>query len=162
MPLSGKFPEFPWDTLAEAKKLASEHPQGIVDLSIGTPVDPAPAVAQQALARAADAHGYPTVFGPESVRQSAVDWLERRFSITGITANNVLPTIGSKELIANLVLQLGFGPGDLIGIRELAYPTYEVSAQLAGAEFLATDSTIGFGPRSPKLVFINSPANPHG
>lgn len=162
MRLSERFPEFPWDTLAGAKATAAAHPGGIVDLSIGTPVDPAPTVAQVALADAADAHGYPTVWGPESSRQAVVDWLERRFSITGVTPQQVLPSIGSKELIANLVHQLGFGPGDLIGGPELAYPTYQVSAQLAGAEFLATDSTIGFGPRTPKLVFINSPANPHG
>ncbi len=162
MALSERFPEFPWDTLAEAKAKAAAHPRGIVDLSIGTPIDPAPEVAQQALTAASDAHGYPTVFGTEELRQSVVDWLSRRFSISGISAQQVLPTIGSKEFIANLVQQLGFGPGDLIGIPELAYPTYEVSARLAGAEYLATDSAIGFGPRSPKLVFINSPANPHG
>lgn len=162
MRVSERFPEFPWDTLAEAKAKAESHPAGIVDLSIGTPVDSAPQLAQDALGLAADAHGYPTVFGPESTRQAVVGWLERRFSITGVSASQVLPTIGSKELIANLVLQLGFGPGDLIGVPELAYPTYEVSARLAGAEYLATDSTIGFGPRNPKLVFINSPANPHG
>lgn len=162
LPVSERFPEFPWDTLADAKATANAHPGGIVDLSIGTPVDAAPAVAQEALSSAADAHGYPTVFGPVSARQAVVDWLQRRFGITGVTANHVLPSIGSKELIANLVLQLGFGPGDLIGVPELAYPTYEVSARLAGAEYLATDSTIGFGPRRPQLVFINSPANPHG
>ncbi|TXJ07450.1 MAG: succinyldiaminopimelate transaminase [Aeromicrobium sp.] len=162
VPLSDRFPDFPWDTLAAAKAKAASHPGGIVDLSIGTPVDPAPQCAQDALAQAADAHGYPTVFGTQDLRQSVVDWFERRFDISGLSANAVLPTIGSKELIANLVLQLGFGPGDLIGVPELAYPTYAVSAQLAGAEYLATDSTIGFGPRRPKLVFINSPANPHG
>lgn len=162
MRVSERFPEFPWDTLEDAKALAAAHPDGMVDLSIGTPVDPAPDVARQALIAAADAHGYPTVAGTDALRGSVVDWLERRFAITGIDAAQVLPTVGSKEFIANLVLQLGLGPGDLIGIPELAYPTYEVSARLAGAEILATDSTTGFGPRRASLVFLNSPANPHG
>jgi succinyldiaminopimelate transaminase len=160
--VSARFPEFPWDTLAAAKSRASAHPGGLVDLSIGTPVDPTPAVARDALVGAADSPGYPTVFGPETLRQAAVDWLERRFGVTGLTADQVLPTVGSKELIANLPTQLGLGPDDLVVIPELAYPTYEVGARYAGCEVLAADSTIAIGPRSPALIYINSPANPHG
>ena len=74
----------------------------------------------------------------------------------------MLPTIGSKEFIANLCVQLGLGADDLVGIPELAYPTYEVSARYAGARVLPTDSITAFGPQRPALVFINSPANPHG
>ena len=160
--VSERFPEFPWDTLAAAKERASAHPGGLVDLSIGTPVDPTPAVAREALVGAADSPGYPTVFGPESLRQAAVDWLERRFEVTGLSAAQVLPTIGSKELIANLPTQLGLGADDLVVIPELAYPTYEVGARYAGCEVLAADSTIAIGPRTPALIYINSPANPHG
>lgn len=160
--ISGRFPDFPWDTIAAAKARAAAHPDGIIDLSIGTPVDSTPAIARDALIAAADAHGYPTVFGPQSLRQSVVDWLERRFDITGISASQVLPSIGSKEFIANLCVQLGIGAGDLVGIPECAYPTYEVSARYAGATAVATDSVIGFGPQRPALVFLNSPANPHG
>ncbi|AWB93039.1 succinyldiaminopimelate transaminase [Aeromicrobium chenweiae] len=160
--VSERFPEFPWDTLAGAKARAAAHPDGIVDLSIGTPVDPTPAVAREALVDAADAPGYPTVFGPESLRQAAVDWIERRFGVTGLSPAQVLPTIGSKELIANLPVQLGLGAGDLIVIPELAYPTYEVGARFAGCEVLAADSTVAIGPRRPALIYLNSPANPHG
>ncbi|MCL3817973.1 succinyldiaminopimelate transaminase [Aeromicrobium wangtongii] len=160
--VSERFPEFPWDTIAGAKARAAEHPGGIVDLSIGTPVDPTPEVAREALVGAADSPGYPTVFGPESLRQAAVDWLERRFEITGLSPSQVLPTVGSKELIANLPMQLGLGAGDLVVIPELAYPTYEVGARYAGCEVLAADSTISIGPRKPALIYLNSPANPHG
>lgn len=160
--VSELFPDFPWDTIAAAKARAAEHPGGIVDLSIGTPVDPTPAVAREALVAAADSPGYPTVLGPESLRQAVVDWLERRFAITGVGTDNVLATIGSKELIANLCVQLGLAPGDVVGIPETAYPTYAVSAAYAGATAIATDSRVAFGPQRPKLVFINFPANPHG
>lgn len=160
--VSARFPEFPWDTIAAAKARASAHPGGLIDLSIGTPVDPTPAVAQEALIAAANAPGYPTVFGPESLRQAAVDWMERRFGVIGLSASQVLPVMGSKELIATLPLQLGLGAGDLIVVPELAYPTYEVGAQLAGCEVVATDSTIALGPRAPAIIFINSPGNPTG
>lgn len=161
-PVSIRFPDFPWDTIAGAKVRAAEHPDGIVDLSIGTPVDPTPEVARQALIAAADSPGYPTVLGPESLRRAVVDWLDRRFAISGIGTDEVLATIGSKELIANLCVQLGLGPGDVVGIPETAYPTYAVSAAYAGATAIATDSRVAFGPQRPKLVFINFPANPHG
>jgi aspartate/methionine/tyrosine aminotransferase len=56
-------PDYPWDTMAPYRAVAAEHPGGVVDLSIGTPVDPTPLVVQDALASAADAHGYPTTHG---------------------------------------------------------------------------------------------------
>ncbi|EFQ82785.1 succinyldiaminopimelate transaminase [Aeromicrobium marinum DSM 15272] len=161
-PVSARFPDFPWDTLAAAKTRAAEHPGGIVDLSIGTPVDPTPEVARAALVAAADAPGYPTVLGPVEVRQAAVSWLERRAGVTGLRPDQVLMTIGSKELIANLPVQLGLGAGDLVVFPELAYPTYEVGARYAGCEVLAADSTVAIGPRTPALLYLNSPANPSG
>lgn len=160
--VSGRFPEFPWDTIADAKAAAEAHPDGIVDLSIGTPVDPAPAIAREALAGASDAHGYPTVLGPEPLRQSAVDWLARRFGVVGLDSGQVLPVIGSKELIANLPAQLGIGVGDVVVFPELAYPTYEVGARYVGAVPVAADRPGDYGDTVPALVYINSPANPNG
>jgi len=160
--VSGRLPDFPWDTLVDAKARAAAHPDGIVDLSIGTPVDDAPAVAQQALLSAANAPGYPTVLGPEPMRQAAVDWLDRRFGVTGLGPEHILATIGSKELIGNLPAQLGLGPNDLVVVPELAYPTYEVGARYAGCRTIAADSTVALGPERPALVYVNSPANPHG
>ncbi|MGJ9414237.1 succinyldiaminopimelate transaminase [Aeromicrobium sp. CF4.19] len=160
--VSDRFPDFPWDTIAAAKMRAAEHPDGLVDLSIGTPVDPTPAVVREALVSAADSPGYPTVLGPEAVRRSIVDWLERRAGVSGLDVDQVLMTMGSKELIANLPTQLGLGPQDTVVIPELAYPTYEVGARYAGCRVVATDSTVAMGPEAPALVYINSPANPHG
>ena len=160
--VSARFPEFPWDTIAAAKETASAYRGGIVDLSIGTPVDPTPGVAQEALTAASNSPGYPAVYGTAPVRQAAVDWLQRKFGVTGLSADAVLPTIGSKELIAGLPMQLGVGAGDTIVVPELAYPTYEVGARLVGATVIASDSTVGVGPVTPKIFFINSPSNPTG
>lgn len=161
-PVSSLFPEFPWDTLAEAKATALRHREGIADLSIGTPVDDAPEIARVALAAASNSPGYPTVFGPVTLRQGVVDWLERRFAITGITSDEVLPTIGSKEFIAQLPAQLGLGPADTVAFPKLAYPTYEVGARYVGANALAADTVADLGDAVPAILFVNSPANPHG
>jgi len=133
-----------------------------VDLSIGTPVDPTPAVVQDALIAAADSPGYPVTIGLRETRQACIDWLERKAGATGLDLDSVLPVIGSKELIASLALHLGIGAGDLVVRPRLAYPTYEVGAALAGAECAAADAMLDLGPRRPKIVWVNSPSNPTG
>ncbi|MCZ4497598.1 MAG: succinyldiaminopimelate transaminase [Marmoricola sp.] len=160
--MSARLPDFPWDRLAPYGDTARAHPDGIVDLSVGTPVDPTPEVVQRALVAAADSPGYPTTIGLPETRQACVDWLGRRFGVTGLGLDGVLPVIGSKELIASLPTHLGIGPGDLVVQPALAYPTYEVGAVLVGAEVLATDSLTAVGPRTPKILWINSPSNPTG
>ena len=160
--VSARLPDFPWDKLTTYAASARAHPDGIVDLSVGTPVDPTPEVAQRALADAADAPGYPVTIGLPETRQAALDWMERQLGVTGLGLDAVLPSIGSKELIATLALHLGVGPGDLVVYPELAYPTYEVGAALAGARAVATDALTRLGPETPALVWVNSPSNPTG
>jgi succinyldiaminopimelate transaminase len=161
-PVSRRLPDFPWDRLTPYADLARAHPDGIVDLSIGTPVDPTPQVVQDALRAASDAPGYPVTVGLPETRQACIDWLERRFGVGGLGLDGVLPSIGSKELIAGLPAHLGLGPGDLVVQPQLAYPTYEVGAALVGAEIVASDSLTALGPRNPRLVWVNSPSNPTG
>lgn len=161
-PVSRRLPDFPWDQLTQYAEQARAHPDGIVDLSIGTPVDPTPQVAQAALAAAADSPGYPLTIGIPEVRQAVVDWLAGTHGVTGLGLDQVLPLIGSKEFISNLAAHLGLGPGDVIGYPALAYPTYEVGAAYVGATPVATDSLTSFGPETPKLLWINSPSNPSG
>ncbi len=160
--IAGRFPDFPWDTIADAKTRAQAHPGGIVDLSIGSPVDDSPQLAQRALADAANAPGYPTVLGPEALRQAAADYLARRFGVQGLDVSAVLPTIGSKELIANLPAQLGLGRDDVVVFPRLAYPTYAVGAAFSGSTAVAADHPDDYGPTVPAVIYLNSPANPSG
>lgn len=160
--MSASLPEFPWDTLADAKAQASAHPDGIVDLSVGTPVDPVAPVISDALAGAGAASGYPATAGTARLREAAVAALARRFGVTGLAEADVLPVIGSKELIAWLPTLLGLGSADMIVVPELAYPTYDVGARLAGARVLRADSLTQLGPQSPALYYLNSPSNPTG
>lgn len=160
--VSGRLPDFPWDKLAPYSARARAHPGGLVDLSVGTPVDPTPGVAQAALAAASDSPGYPVTIGLERTRQACLDWLERRHGVAGLGLDQVIPSIGSKELVATLALHLGVGPGDTVVFPELAYPTYEVGAALAGARPVATDSLVSLGPEAPALLWLNSPSNPTG
>ncbi|WP_134668820.1 MULTISPECIES: succinyldiaminopimelate transaminase [unclassified Amycolatopsis] len=157
-----RLPDFPWDSLAEVKARAQAHPGGIVDLSVGTPVDPVPDSIRAALASVSEIPGYPATHGTPELRETAVAALERRYGITGVEPDAVLPTIGSKEAVAWLPRLLGFGPGDVVVIPELAYPTYEVGALLAGAEVVRADGLTQLGPRRPAMIWLNSPSNPTG
>jgi succinyldiaminopimelate transaminase len=163
--LSASLPEFPWDTLTGAKALAEAHPGGIVDLSVGTPVDPVAPLIREALAAASSAPGYPATAGTARLRQSMVAALARRYGVTGLDESAVLPVIGTKELIAWLPTLLGLGARAaqaLVVVPELAYPTYDVGARLARAQVLRADSLTQLGPQTPALVYLNSPGNPTG
>lgn len=153
-------PDFPWDLLEPAKARAAAHPDGLVDLSIGTPVDPVPEPVRAALAAASDAPGYPRTAGSPQLREALAGWLVAvcravpdRFGL--------LPTIGSKELVTGLPAQLGLGPGDRVVIPTRCYPSYQVGAQLAGATAVRADHPEQ-APETARLVWLNSPGNPTG
>lgn len=161
--VADRLPDFPWDSLAEAKAKATSHPDGIVDLSVGTPVDLVSPAIQLALTESAAEPGYPQTKGTPELREAIVGAMERRFQVQGLDADTqVLPVIGTKEAIAWMPTLLGIEAGHTVVIPELAYPTYEVSARLAGADVLRSDSLLKLGPQTPALIYLNSPANPHG
>ncbi|PPH15795.1 succinyldiaminopimelate transaminase [Rathayibacter sp. AY1G1] len=154
-------PDYPWDLMAPFACTAAEHPGGIVDLSIGSPVDPTPAPIRDALARATDSHAYPTTVGTPALREAIAAWYARRRGVEGLGIDEVLPTIGSKELVAWLPFLLGLGEGDVVVHPRAAYPTYAMGAAIAGAEALASDDPAEW-PATTRLVWLNSPGNPDG
>jgi succinyldiaminopimelate transaminase len=158
-------PDYPWEAMAPYLAKASEHPGGAVNLSIGTPVDPTPQLVQDALKAAANAPGYPTVHGTAALREAIAGWFERRRGVPGLDPRNIMPTVGSKELVAWLPLLLGLKPGDVVVRPKVAYPTYDIGATLAGLTSVATDNLdeLDDATRSRvRLVWVNSPGNPTG
>ncbi|MGI5445334.1 succinyldiaminopimelate transaminase [Streptomyces sp. CA-243310] len=160
--VSDRLPAFPWDELEPYKATAVAHADGIVDLSVGTPVDPVPEVIRRALIEAADSPGYPTVWGTVALRDAITGWLRGRLGASAAGHRNVLPVVGSKELVAWLPTQLGLGAGDKVAYPRLAYPTYEVGARLCGAEAVVYDDPTELDPAGVKLLWLNSPSNPTG
>ena len=158
-------PEYPWEAMAPYARQAAAHADGAVNLSIGTPVDPTPGFIQQALAGAADAPGYPTTHGTLELRQSIADWFARRRGVPGMDPQDIMPTVGSKELVAWLPLLLGLGVGDVVVRPTVAYPTYDMGAVLAGATAVAADDLDDLDEQTRarvRLVWVNSPGNPTG
>lgn len=154
-------PDYPWDAMAPYAARAAEHPDGIVDLSVGSPVDPTPQLIRTALADATDAHSYPQTAGTPALRTAIIEWFARRRGVHGLEERNVLPTIGSKELVALVPLMLGLGDGDVVVHPRAAYPTYAIGASIAGAASFASDDPADW-PANTKLIWLNSPGNPDG
>lgn len=179
-------PDYPWELLAPYRERAQAHPDGAVDVSIGTPVDPTPKILQDALAEATDSPGYPTTQGTAELREAIAQWWRRRRNASDVTADMVMPVVGSKEFIAWLPLILGLGGNggqggaggqggqggadgtgnaDVVVCPRIAYPTYAVGATLAGAEAVSADSLDELDDQTRsrvKLIYLNSPGNPTG
>ncbi|HEU5426253.1 MAG TPA: succinyldiaminopimelate transaminase [Actinocrinis sp.] len=174
--VSARLPRFPWDRLKPYAAKADAHPGGRVDLSVGTPVDPTPESVRRALSAAADSPGYPTTHGTARLREAASGWMRREHG-AAVDPVSVLPLIGSKELVAALPALLGLGAGDAVAFPTPAYPTYEIGALLSGAtpvpvsdgdllnRWLAPGGAaeqISAAPQNLRLLWLNSPGNPHG
>lgn len=159
-PLAHGLPDFPWDRLTAPGNIARAHPDGIIDLSIGTPVDATPQIIQDALAAHTNAPGYPTAAGLPELRDAWAAWAKRTLKAT-IGQEHVSPLIGSKELVAWLPISLGLGKDDVVAVPELAYPTYAVGALMAGAQFVTYKDPSDI-PANASLIWVNSPSNPTG
>jgi succinyldiaminopimelate transaminase len=154
--LRAQLPDFPWDALAPYGEKARAHPQGIIDLSQGTPVDPTPEFIQQALRDASNSPSYPVTAGTPELRAAIKKWATERLGATGDF--DVLPIIGSKELVAWLPTYL---ESQTVLIPEIAYPTYHLGAVLAAAESVPVAIDARSWPQAD-LAWLNSPSNPTG
>jgi succinyldiaminopimelate transaminase len=167
-------PPYPHDRLREFRAVAEAVPGGLVDCSVGTPVDPMPEIAQRALAEsAAAATGYPPAIGAPAYREAAASWIGRRFGVA-VSPDAVLACIGTKELVASLprLLSLRDPSRDTVLYPGVAYPTYEMGARLAGLRavpvplderWLLDLSRISEDDAARTLVvWVNEPGNPTG
>lgn len=158
--MRGPLPDYPWDLMAPYAERAAAHPSGSLNLSIGSPVDPSPAVVREALAEATDAHAYPATAGTPRLREAIAEWFLRRRGVT-VDPAAVLPTVGSKELVALLPFLLGIGPGEAVVFPRVSYPSYAMGAALVGADAVPSDDPAEW-PENTRLVWLNSPGNPDG
>ena len=155
-----RLPEYPWQKLKPYQAIAEKHANGMVDLSVGSPVDPTPKIIQDAIRDSTNAPGYPSTGGSLEFRTAVAEWFGRRRGVE-LTADQVMPTIGSKEFISFLPLMLGLGKGDVVVQPSVAYTAYVVGAALCGAEIISEDDPAKW-PENTKLIWINSPGNPDG
>jgi succinyldiaminopimelate transaminase len=166
-------PPYPYDRLSELKALASSLPGGVVDLSIGTPIDPPPPAVVAALAASDSERGYPPSIGTVAFREAAARWVARRFAVE-LDAGLVGACIGTKEFVGTLPqwLKLRSPERDTVLYPAVSYPTYSMGATLAGCRSVAvpmtSDGRLQLDAVEPAdaeralVLWVNSPGNPTG
>lgn len=166
-------PPYPYDRLDGLRAIADAHEGGVVDLSVGTPTDPAPPAVVAALGDSGTEHGYPPSVGTPGLRAAAAAWIARRLGAT-VDATSVAACVGTKEFVATLPrwLALRAPERDTVLYPEVAYPTYEMGAILAGCRAVPVRvddhwrldlATIDATDAARALcLWCNSPANPTG
>jgi succinyldiaminopimelate transaminase len=167
-------PPYPHDRLGDLQEIAAAAPGGLVDASVGTPVDPTPDFVLEAARKAlGEATGYPASIGYPALREAAAGWIQRRFGV-GIGADSVTACIGTKEAVASLprVLSLRDPSRDTVLYPALAYPTYAMGATLAGLRAVPVPVDERWVPdvravdpddvARALLLWCNDPANPTG
>jgi len=108
------------------------------------------------LRESSNAPGYPLTAGTPELRAALREWAQKRLGATGDF--DVLPLIGSKELIAWLPTLLEVKS---VLFPEIAYPTYSVGAALGKAVGTPVPIDASLWPQA-ELAWINSPSNPTG
>ncbi len=147
---------------AGAKDRATAHPDGIVDLSVGTPVDPTPEIGRRGAAGSRRRSRLPDDLGDARAARG-----DRRLPPATMGRGRTLRRRGAArrrhEGTGGAAADpAGLGAGHSIVIPTTAYPTYDVGGRLRGATVVAADDPSVLAAVGPGLVWINSPANPHG
>ena len=159
-------PPYPYDRLDGLKAAAAALPGGLVDLSIGTPCDPPPAVVVEALARSGAERGYPPSVGSAAYREAAAGWMARRLGVEA-DPGDVAACVGTKELVAGVPQWLRLRRPDLDTVLypEISYPTYAMGARLAGCRSVPFSTLGAIDPADAAralCLWVNVPGNPTG
>jgi succinyldiaminopimelate transaminase len=160
-------PPYPYERLGELKAIADRHDGGTIDLSIGTPCDPAPPEVIAALAAPGRAEGYPASIGTPALRAAAADWISRRLGATVDADTELAACVGTKEFVASApqFLRLRTPARDTVLYPAISYPTYEMGAILAGLRavpYQQLDEISDADAERALCVWVNSPNNPTG
>ena len=162
-PLLAKLQPYPFEKLRAL--IAGNTPPGSlmpINLQIGEPKHPTPALVKDALAKALDGlAAYPLTAGTPELRQAIAAWLARRYGIPAPNAEiEVLPVNGSREaLFAFAQTVLDPTRGAKVVCPNPFYQIYEGAALLAGATPIYGQPESWEGVQ---LVYACSPANPSG
>jgi N-succinyldiaminopimelate aminotransferase len=160
---------YPFDKLRELLAGVTPNPAlRPIDLSIGEPKHPTPALVKDALAGALDGLAvYPKTAGLPELREAIAAWARRRYSLPALDpATQVLPVGGSREALfafAQAVIDSD-AKAKVISPNPF-YQIYEGAALLAGATPVYLNDGLPYSAidwKGVQLVYTCSPANPTG
>ncbi len=168
---------YPFEELDRRRAAALADGRSVIDFGVGDPREETPAFIRDALAAAiTPVSSYPRAAGLPELRDAIAGWLQRRFEVALDPATQILPTLGSKELVFSLaraVLDPGSGR-DLVLTTAPGYPVPERGARYAGGSVLrlplteANDLLPDLDAVEPAtwdraaVLWVNYPNNPTG
>jgi len=166
-------PPYPYDRLDRLVPMAAAHAGGVIDLSVGTPIDAPPDLALAALSGADAARRYPASIGTPELRDAAARWIGRRFGLE-VPTDQIGACVGTKEFVGSSahLLRLRWPTRDTVLYPAISYPTYAMGAALAGCRAVPVPvdqhgalDLAAIDPddaRRAVMLWSNSPANPTG
>jgi succinyldiaminopimelate transaminase len=170
-PVLEGLPTYPFVRLTEARTAAAARGVDVIDFGVGEPREETPAFIRRALADAAEAEPvstYPMAEGLPELRAAVAGWCARRFGARLDPATQVVPTLGSKEVIFHLA-QVVAARGDRVAVTTPGYPVPARGALFAGAEVVEVPLQPERGWRPDlgavdwsrvALLWLNFPNNP--
>lgn len=163
---------YPFVRLDEAKAAATARGIELIDFGIGEPREETPEFIRHALAASlAPVSTYPKADGLPVLREAIARWVARRFGASLDPATQVVPTLGSKEVVFHLAEVVG---GAAVAVTTPGYPVGARGALFAGREVveLPLDPASGWLPDLDALdagtlgrlglLWLNFPNNPTG
>ncbi|HEX9144791.1 MAG TPA: LL-diaminopimelate aminotransferase [Candidatus Binatia bacterium] len=167
-------PPYLFAEIDNRKRAALARGVDLIDLGIGDPDIPTPAVIVKKLIESANKpvnHRYPNSSGMPEFRAAVADWYKRRFNVNLDPGQEVVSLIGSKEGIGNMAVAF-VDPGDIVLVASPCYPVYHIGTAFNGGRnyflplrrenhFLPDLDSIPFEvARQAKLLWLNYPNNP--
>src|SRR5579862_51999 len=135
-PVLADLAQYPFTKLDEWKAEAAARGIDLIDFGMGDPREVTPPFIREALLASVDAvSSYPRAPGLPELRTAIAGWLDRRFGVAVDPAEEIVPTLGSKEAIFSFA-QIALGEKRLVAIPEPAYPVYERGALFAGGSIV--------------------------
>lgn len=167
-------PPYPYDRLDELKPEADAFEGGLVDFSIGTPMDPPAPEVVRALSESGLERGYPPSIGRPELLDAVAGWMHRRLGIGVDPTTEIAAAIGTKEFVAGLPhwMRLRDPSRDTVLYPEISYPSYEMGAIFAGCRAVPVpvddnwsiqlDAISEDDAARALLLWVNTPGNPAG
>jgi N-succinyldiaminopimelate aminotransferase len=177
-PLLQRLQPYPFERLKQLFSIvtpSAKYPP--ISLGIGEPRHATPQLVLDALAASTEAlSSYPATAGLPALRQSCVNWVQRRYGLALNPDNQVLPIIGSREALFAFAQTMvdGSKTGATVVCPNPFYQIYEGAALLAGAQafYAPSDPALNFNVdwgkvpdevwKNTQLLFVCSPGNPTG
>lgn len=168
---------YPFEELDRRVRVARGAGRDVIDFGVGDPREPTPSFIRQALVDALEPiSSYPRAAGLPELRSAICGWVRRRYDVALDPDRDVVPTLGSKEIVfslADYTLDRTAGK-DLVLTTAPGYPIPERGARFAGGEVIRLPlvDDAAFLPdldaveddiwRRAAVLWLNYPNNPTG